>query len=436
MQALLSFEQAPPIAAPFRFFLGAPVFGMVAGLIVLVAGPELFVSRWTPGILALTHALALGFMLQAMLGALIQILPVVAGANLWRPLWLARIVHLPLMLGVLCLAAAFFGQIGFLPAMLLLGGSIGVFAIAMFRALFGVPPTSPTIVGLKQALFGLLGVAVVGLLLAGTLGSFWTAPVLELVDVHVGWGFAAWGLVLLSAVSYVVVPMFQLTPAYPVWLSRIFGASILVLILGYSFARTAQLAGIADLLALLLVWLGAAYCGTTLWLQQRSRRARVDTTRKLWRLAMLNGLGAACLWALAHVLPAVGEWPSWPLLFGALVLQGGFVSVIAGMLYKIVPFLVWLHLQNRGQGRVMAPNMNMVLSEARMLRHYRAHLAACGLLLAAILLPAVFTYPAGVALVVANAWLAANLLAAVGVYRRQARTIDQKLAESGSGLAA
>ena len=45
MQALLSFEQAPPIAAPFRFFLGAPVFGMVAGLIVLVAGPELFVSR-------------------------------------------------------------------------------------------------------------------------------------------------------------------------------------------------------------------------------------------------------------------------------------------------------------------------------------------------------------------------------------------------------
>jgi len=27
-----------------------------------------------------------------------------------------------------------------------------------------------------------------------------------------------------------------------------------------------------------------------------------------------------------------------------------FCVVIVGMLYKIVPFLIWLHLQNQGQG--------------------------------------------------------------------------------------
>ena len=30
-------------------------------------------------------------------------------------------------------------------------------------------------------------------------------------------------------------------------------------------------------------------------------------------------------------------------VFGVLVLVGGFMAVIVGMLYKIVPFLVWLH---------------------------------------------------------------------------------------------
>jgi hypothetical protein len=141
------------------------------------------------------------------------------------------------------------------------------------------------------------------------------------------------------------------------------------------------------------------------------------------------------LWGLAHVLPPLAEWSAWPLLFGVLVLQGGFVSVIAGMLYKIVPFLVWLHLQNRGQGRVMAPNMKVVLSEERMLRHYRAHLVASVALLAATIWPGALAYPAGLALIVANGLLGANLLSAVAVYRRQARAIDRKLAESGEGAA-
>ena len=90
---MLSFENAPPFAAPLRFFLTAPLFAALAGLLVMIEGPALFASRWTSGTLAATHLLTVGFMLQVMLGALIQILPVVAGADLPRPLALARAVH-------------------------------------------------------------------------------------------------------------------------------------------------------------------------------------------------------------------------------------------------------------------------------------------------------------------------------------------------------
>src|SRR5574343_70151 len=89
MQALLSFENAPPFAAPLRFFLTAPLFAVLAGLLVAWEGPGLFASRWMPGALAATHLVTVGFMLQVMLGAMIQILPVVAGANLRRPLRVA-----------------------------------------------------------------------------------------------------------------------------------------------------------------------------------------------------------------------------------------------------------------------------------------------------------------------------------------------------------
>ena len=107
MQALLSYDQSPPFSAPLRFFLTAPLFGLLAGALVLWQGPELFASRWTPAALALTHLITVGFMLQIMLGALLQLLPVVAGAHLARPARVAAVVHAGLTLGALALVAAF-----------------------------------------------------------------------------------------------------------------------------------------------------------------------------------------------------------------------------------------------------------------------------------------------------------------------------------------
>ena len=55
MQALLSYDQSPPMAAPFRFFLSAPVFGVLAGLLLVWSGQSALMSRWTPEAVAATH---------------------------------------------------------------------------------------------------------------------------------------------------------------------------------------------------------------------------------------------------------------------------------------------------------------------------------------------------------------------------------------------
>lgn len=84
MTVALSFEQAPPISVPFRFFLSAPLFGCLAGLLTAATGHSLLESRWSGALLALTHLLTLGFILQAVCGALLQLIPVAVGANIWQ----------------------------------------------------------------------------------------------------------------------------------------------------------------------------------------------------------------------------------------------------------------------------------------------------------------------------------------------------------------
>ena len=51
----LSLDQAPPFHIPARFFLTAPLFVLLAGLLLLWEGPSLLASRWLPLALAMTH---------------------------------------------------------------------------------------------------------------------------------------------------------------------------------------------------------------------------------------------------------------------------------------------------------------------------------------------------------------------------------------------
>jgi len=422
MQALLSYDQAPPLAAPLRFFLTAPLFGMLAGALLLWSGADTFASRWTPAALAITHLVTVGFMLQIMLGAMLQILPVVAGANMARPLRVAWIVHFLTSVGALFLAAAFlsFSPLLFALAAALLGAGVAIFVVAAGQSQWGTLSTSPTISGLKLSLVGLTVTVGLGVLLSFALSGFLgdvALPVLQLADIHLAWGFVAWGTILLAAVAYVVVPMFQLTPAYPEWFGRGFAWSTLVGIGLWTVADFSSWKTAATALALAVVAAPVTFAAITLLIQRRSKRSRFDTTQHYWRFALCSALAACAVWLAGRHLPSFAEQQEWPLLCGVLILFGGFVSVMVGMLYKIVPFLVWLHLQNAGQGRVMAPNMKAMISEKAMHRQLIAHLVSCVLVLLAVLWPAYFVYLAGVALVVANGWLLRNLLAAVKVYR-------------------
>lgn len=407
MSAALSMEQAPPLAAPLGFFLAAPLFLVAAGALA-AARPDWSGALMMPATLALTHLITLGFLGMAMLGALTQMLPVVAGAPLPGVVWVARLALAGLLLGTPCLAWGLAtGSTGGIEAGAgLLGAGLGVFLAAAGVSLARARHIDTTH-AMRLAALALAVTLVLGGGLAGWLTGRWLPDdPLAWLRSHMLWGLAGWIGILVMGTAWQVVPMLQLTPAYPRRLTR-----ALLLAVALALPAAAWLPGAGG-------WLGeiglaatlGAFAVLTLRLQGQRRRKLADVTLDYWRLGMASLL-LACPLALLP-LPEPGR-----LSVGVLFLIGFAVSVVNGMLYKILPFLAWFHLQaQQGFKAGGKPSMRDYLPDARARGQFRLHGAALACLAAAPLAPPL-AVPGGVLLAASGAWLGWNLWRGVALYR-------------------
>ncbi len=413
----LSLAQTPPLRVPAPFFIAAPLFAAAAAVVLLVTGPEALLTRWSPGLLAATHLLTLGFLALVMFGALQQLLPVLAGVTLARPALFSGLVLASTSLGTAALAAGFLtGQAAlFQVAVGALGGGVLLFAGGAGWALRRARSGHATVRAMALALAALMVTAGLGLHLGGGYG-WGTGVARALTDLHLTWGLFGWVLILVSGVAYQVVPMFQITPDYPRPLQRWLGPLLAAaLLLASAPLDEAALAGGA------LVGGAALLFGVqTLRLQQRRRRRLPDVTLDYWRLGMGALIAASLLWL---ALPWAGGGRVTTMV-GVLFILGFAVSVVNGMLYKIISFLVWLHLNNRlqssGRGLAEIPNMKQVIPAVRMRGQFWLHGLALALTVAAVVWP-LLTRPAALALLGSSLWLSWNLGSALLLYRSHLR---------------
>ena len=89
----LSFSGLPPIDIPFRFFASSTLFVIGLAFFIFFSGESLWLSRWHPSMLALTHGFTLGVITPVMMGALLQMLPVVGGIGVKSVSMVGRFCH-------------------------------------------------------------------------------------------------------------------------------------------------------------------------------------------------------------------------------------------------------------------------------------------------------------------------------------------------------
>jgi len=424
----LRLDQAPPFSVPLRFFLTAPLFPVLAAALLAWAGPAALASRWSPAMLALTHLFTLGFLAMVMVGALMQLLPVLAGSPMTRPTRVGGIVHVLLILGTLSLGFGFLGATGVLlrVALALLGGGFAIFIIAAGVSLARAASDNPAVNPMRLALLGLAVTVTLGIALGLRLSGNATGVAADAwTGIHLGWGLLGWVGMLVMGVAYQVVPMFQLTPPYPARLMRGLPWFVFAVLAAWSLSmmfapQKIFFAIVASVLSMLLDLGLATFAVTTLWLQHKRRRRLPDVTLYFWRLAMLSLL--ACV-ALGLARSAGLEFgPRTDLLLGAWMIIGFASCAIHGMLYKIVPFLAWLHLHETHNIRHALPNMKEILPDARTMPHLWIHGVALLLISVAILDPGFWLYPAAAAIGLSYAWLGWNLASAYALFRRVVKT--------------
>jgi hypothetical protein len=414
----LSYEQAPPLSVPLAYMLAAPLFAVLAGALLMFCGADALQSRWSGESLALTHLLTLGLMAMVMMGALTQMLPVVAGAPLPHVVQASRVSWIGVVGGTLLLCAGFMTgtPLWINSALPLLGAGFLAFLLAAGYSLWRSPVRNPSVAAMRLAFAGFVFTVILGGVLACAMAGLVNVEMARLTDTHAGWGLIGTVALLIVGVAFQVVPMLQMTPGYREalarWLPRIvFGGLLLWTLVQESWAAR----WVAAPVALALV----AFALDTLRLQARRRRRLPDPVLWFWRVALASLLAAVGLWLFAPLFPDFEASDRYPVILGVL-LGGGFaLAIITGMLYKIVAFLVWFHLQAQHLG-ARIPNMKEIMPDRFVRRQFATYAVAYVLLIAAAIGPQTFGRPSGIALAVSSAWLWVNLLRAARIWWRGA----------------
>jgi len=421
----LSLEQAPPIETPLRFFITAPVFLILASLILLFYGPETIQNRWLPQTLALTHLITLGFISMAMIGALFQLLPVLAGCNIPHSGKISLWIYLLYVPGTLSLTLGFLytDPVFFIMAILLLISALVLFLTPVSINLFKIKLAQPSASGIKYSISS-LWVAIGFAILLLSSYAWETIPLLrEYTQLHIGWAITGWICILMISVAYQVIPMFQITSEYPDFLKKYFPFIIFTCLFIWSLSLIYEIkTGIAlnwivfpIITVCCLSLLFFIYTSFKLLLQRRKKIK--DASLFFWFTGLAN-LAVGLLLYLYSVLTLEDLSTT----IGLFIFAGFAMSIINGMLYKIVPFLIWMHLhQNITKSRRKAseiPTIYEIINQKKSYRLLIIHNLAFISSLLSIYFPNLFFYPASLLWLFSGCLLFKHLLQAFFLYRR------------------
>jgi hypothetical protein len=408
----LSLDQAPPISVPFRFFLSAPIFGVLISLVFFFFPFDEISNQYSHFAIGIIHLFTLGILSMIIFGAMQQMMPVLAGAILKKPRLFANIVHPSLVLGTLFMSFSFIFEIKMLLhfGVLFLAISFLTFFSLSIKLLFKVEFLTSTVKAMR--LFSIAGfiTLLLGLyLVIAHISSNIGEQHYVFVNMHILFGLFGFAILIIMGVSFQVIPMFYVALDFPKFIQNkvplllfsLLFISSLFLYFGVNFL----------VLKILFVSLVISYCFYALKSLNNRRRPVFDVTLWYWKFSLSALVIAMIIW-LFNIFESN--------YILAIVFAFGFLySLLQGMAYKIIPFLSWFHLNSKGYFKL--PTIREFIEERYIKLHFFFHVFSLVFFVGAYFINS-FIYMASSLFLISNIIFFINILTAIKKYSKIAKT--------------
>ena len=408
----LSLDQAPPIGIPFRFFLSAPIFGVLISLVFFFSPFDEISNQYSHLAIGVVHLFTLGILSMIIFGAMQQMMPVLAGAIIKKPRLFANIVHPSLVLGTLFMSFSFILEIKILLhiGVLFLTIAFLTFFIFAIKLLFKVEFLTSTVKAMR--LFSIAGFITLflGLYLAvAHMSSNIGEQHIAFVNMHILFALFGFALLIIMGVSFQVIPMFYVALDFPKFIQNkaplilftLLFISTIFLYFGINFL----------VLKVLYVALIIAYCFYALKSLNNRRRPVFDVTLWYWKFSLSALVLSMIIWLF-------GIFESNYIL--AIVFAFGFLySLLQGMVYKIIPFLAWFHLNSKGYFKL--PTIREFIEERYIKLHFFFHIFSLVFFIGAYFENSLI-YMASFLFLISNIIFFINALTAIRKYAKIAKT--------------
>ena len=357
----------PSLWVPLRYFVTAQAAFVTAMLWAPWQVSNLLDFYYQGHDLALTHLLTLGWITMTIMGASFQLVPVALETTLWSER-LACWQYWIMLLGVAIMVSHFWighhEGLAFGAGLVLV--AVTLFLINMGRTLWQLPHWD--IVGrhMAAALVYLASTVIMGNLMAlDKIFDFLGGQVLTTIHAHAHLAGIGWVTMMIFGASYKLIPMFSLSELrderlayWEFWLLHVGLVGLYMTLLLKSQWAT--------LFALLIATAVGLFLWTMRDVMRVRRRPRLDwglrhTMSAMTTLVIVTILG---LWLSTGWLPSDEFAARLAFGYGVLALLGWVSAMIIGLMYKIIPFLVWHHRYSDLIGLRSVPAAAQILGES------------------------------------------------------------------------
>lgn len=353
------------IVLPLQFLLTG-IVTLLLGVLLLTLNPDVLATyHYNQHVIALTHLFNLGWITSVIMGATYQLVPVALETKLYSER-LARwqfAVHLIGFAGMVWMfwvwdmkLVGVFGTV--------FGVGVILFVCNLGLTLARAPRRSVTWLGIVSALTWLSLTVSAGLYLAAAkcwdIGRF---DAIARMHAHAHLGVVGFFLTMIVGVSYKLIPMFALaeirSEARARWSLRLINGGLAALfcaILTQSRCKP---------ICALVVAAGLALYGMEMRASLRARkRGALDWGIRYFLTALsllipLSLLGLVLSWPSLKLNVSTGQWEN---VYGFLAIMGVVTLALLGMLYKILPFLIWFGRYSSEIGRNKTPALSELYS--------------------------------------------------------------------------